>query len=695
LARTPKCPRTELGLAMKALLSLKEHNFHPVYRPDIDGLRAVAILSVLIFHAFPSMLTGGFVGVDVFFVISGFLISSIIFKSLIRGDFSFTEFYVHRIRRIFPALILVLAASFTFGWYALWPSEFEQLGKHIAASSGFVQNFVLWNESGYFDTESALKPLMHLWSLAVEEQYYLIYPLLLWIAWRLGVNIIMMVIVLGVMSFGYNVDQVNDDAVKAFFFPQARFWELMAGGGLAYYLLITKQVHMTDQLKQLVFRSHAFGRSTVPEQRKVIAKNLLSGIGLLLIVAAVLVMNKETPFPGWWALTPVAGTVCIILAGPEAWLNRKVLANRWMVFVGLISYPLYLWHWPLLSFAHIVESGLPALPVRIAAVIMSFLLACLTYRFVEKPIRFGKQRLIITNSLWVLMVTLAGVGYGCFKLNGLEFRKIVEHAVILDKQLAGINMKYRENEICTERYPVPERKEYKTNIFCVQNRDDNPTLLLLGNSFANHLYVGLITNSHFKHHTILSFGNCDPAWTDPFEVNMVDFATCSPYHRLQQQKLIDNIVTGSGSVRYAIISGLLRDARNPDYISRIKKRVDFLEKNHVKVIIFIPHISLGYDPRGCFSRPFSEAIRTCELPVQDKNDIVATFRPLMISLKNTNPYVSFYDQNQMYCNDKKCSFVRNSLPLFRDAHLSEFGSMEMSKAFEQWAAVNVPGIINK
>ena len=181
------------------------HNAHPVYRPDIDGLRAIAILSVVIYHAFPTKLRGGFVGVDIFFVISGFLISSIIFRSLQRGDFSFSEFYARRVRRIFPALILVLAASYTVGWFVLLPDEFKQLGKHMAAGAGFVQNIVLNKEAGYFDTASELKPLMHLWSLSIEEQFYLIFPVLIWGAWRLGLNALSVALLLVLLSFGLNL----------------------------------------------------------------------------------------------------------------------------------------------------------------------------------------------------------------------------------------------------------------------------------------------------------------------------------------------------------------------------------------------------------------------------------------------------------------------------------------------------------
>lgn len=163
-----------------------EHLTHPKYRPDIDGLRAVAVLSVVIFHAFPDLIPGGFIGVDVFFVISGFLISTIIFKSLSTDNFSFTDFYARRIKRIFPALFVVLLVTYGLGWHSLLADEFRQLGKHIAAGAGFVANLVFWSEAGYFDNASETKPLLHLWSLGIEEQFYIVWPLLLWLAWGAG-----------------------------------------------------------------------------------------------------------------------------------------------------------------------------------------------------------------------------------------------------------------------------------------------------------------------------------------------------------------------------------------------------------------------------------------------------------------------------------------------------------------------------
>ena len=203
------------------------HLSHPSYRADIDGLRALAVLSVVVFHAFPGVMPGGFIGVDIFFVISGFLISTILLENLGRGTFSFAEFYSRRIRRIFPALLVVLSASYAFGWFALLPDEFMQLGKNIAAGAGFVSNFLLWSESGYFDTAAEVKPLLHLWSLGIEEQFYIVWPLLLWAVARLRLNALTVIIVLASISFMLNVDVVRNNAIAAFYSPQTRCWELL------------------------------------------------------------------------------------------------------------------------------------------------------------------------------------------------------------------------------------------------------------------------------------------------------------------------------------------------------------------------------------------------------------------------------------------------------------------------------------
>ena len=338
---------------------------HPKYRPDIDGLRAVAVISVLGFHAFPAWVKGGFIGVDIFFVISGFLISTIIFASLDGPGFSYREFYDRRIRRIFPALALVLAVSAAFGWFVLLPNEWQQLGKHIAAGAAFLSNLAFWSEAGYFDNAADTKPLLHLWSLAVEEQFYILWPLMLGLAWHRKWRFLTMFGVVALLSFLLNVGTIHSHRIAAFYSPATRFWELMAGGGLAYLRLYRPQV--------LAKR-----------------RNLQSVAGFALIALGLIYIRADKAFPGWWALLPTLGAFFCISAGPSALLNRVLLGARPLVWVGLISYPLYLWHWPLLAFARIVEGGMPSESVRAVLMAAAMLLAWITYRFVERRARDPK-----------------------------------------------------------------------------------------------------------------------------------------------------------------------------------------------------------------------------------------------------------------------------------------------------------------
>ncbi|WP_300449521.1 acyltransferase family protein [Accumulibacter sp.] len=360
------------------------HLVHPRYRPDIDGLRALGVLLVVAFHAFPKALPGGFVGVDIFFVVSGFLISTIIFGSLENNSFSFQEFYARRVRRIFPALAIVLATGWAIGWYMLLVDEQQQLGLHIAAGAGFVANFVLWSEAGYFDSDAYTKPLLHLWSLGIEEQFYIVWPLLLALVWRRRTGFLAITIAIAIASFAANILTVGADAVAAFYAPWSRFWELMTGGILAY-LSLHPPAHPT---RRADWRSAA---------------------GLIMILVAVALLDKKSAFPGWWALLPTLGTFLIIGAGPNAWLNRKFLSSRGMVWVGLISYPLYLWHWLLLSFAWIARGKMPPSSSRAILVAASFVLAYLTYLYVEKPIRTGGRRSAVVLAATMGFLLLAGL----------------------------------------------------------------------------------------------------------------------------------------------------------------------------------------------------------------------------------------------------------------------------------------------
>lgn len=501
---------------------------HPKYRADIDGLRAVAVLSVVSFHAFPNLLKGGFIGVDIFFVISGFLISTIIFGNLERDSFSFIEFYSRRIKRIFPALLLVLIACFTFGWFTLLSDEYKQLGKHIAGGAGFVSNFLFWKESGYFDSAAETKPLLHLWSLGIEEQFYIVWPLLLWFAWKQRLNLLTLTLTVLIISFALNINKIQLDATATFYSPQTRFWELLLGSVLAYLSLYKQTLFLT-------FRQRLDGWLSIivcaeePEIKGNTLRSVQSILGITLIVIGMMVITKEKAFPGWWAILPTVGALLIISAGLGAWFNRTILANRVLVWFGLISFPLYLWHWPLLSFARIMEGDKPAQSIRVAAVIVAIVLAWLTYKFIEKPLRFGNYSKAKTIGLFVSMLVVGGAGYYDYTHKGLGFRlkddarqdysDYFENSLPEQQYLKtqGIFEKFRAEcsfvnvtAAANGHFTSAPVKELSHDCF-EKNPKYSNTLFIWGDSHAQQLYSGLKNNmpTNWQILQVASFG-CAP-----------------------------------------------------------------------------------------------------------------------------------------------------------------------------------------
>ncbi|MCX8501214.1 MAG: acyltransferase family protein, partial [Alphaproteobacteria bacterium] len=385
---------------------LPRPSLHPNYRPDIDGLRAVAVLSVVGFHAFPQFIRGGFIGVDIFFVISGYLISTILFENLQHDRFSLVQFYSRRIRRIFPALLLVLISVLVFGWFALFANEYQQLGKHVAGGAAFISNYLFWGESGYFDTEAITKPLLHLWSLGIEEQFYIVWPVILWLGWRLKANLLVMTLCFALVSFGLNFYGIRHDVVATFYSPQTRFWELLSGSLLAWLMVFRPAAR-----DRAVARVDGWLARIVGHQKAGRSENLLSFTGLLLVAGGIAVFHHGLSFPGMRALIPVLGAVLIIAAGAESWLNRTILSSRILVWFGLISYPLYLWHWPILSLATTIEGENLSPVIVAAALLLAVVLAWLTFRWLERPIRYNFFSGYIACYLIALLSVTGIVGY--------------------------------------------------------------------------------------------------------------------------------------------------------------------------------------------------------------------------------------------------------------------------------------------
>ena len=362
-----------------------------IYRKEIDGLRALAVLPVILFHAGFSVVSGGFVGVDVFFVISGYLITSIILEELETGDFTVAGFYERRARRILPALFFVLLACLPLAWWLLLPSEMADFGKSLAAVAVFASNILFWLGTDYFAATAEQIPLLHTWSLAVEEQYYVVFPLFMLLVWRLGKGWLMgLVALVALLSLGWSEWLWRSSVEASFYLIPSRAWELMIGALAAFYL-----------------------HKNVAAPNNVTAQ-AASGLGLALLAYAVFFFNEGIPFPSVYALVPTVGAVLLIVfATPATWVG-KGLASPPLVWVGLISYSAYLWHQPLFVFARLQALEEPSVSLMASLCVITLMLAWFSWRFVEKPFRdrrrFSRTQIFSGAVIGSLLFIALGVG---------------------------------------------------------------------------------------------------------------------------------------------------------------------------------------------------------------------------------------------------------------------------------------------
>lgn len=617
---------------------------HPAYRPDIDGLRALAVSLVVIYHAFPDWLPGGFIGVDIFFVISGYLISSIIFKSLEAGQFSFTDFYARRIRRIFPALFLVLAACYATGWFFLPAAEYQQLGKHIAAGAAFVANFALWQESGYFDAEAVSKPLLHLWSLGIEEQFYIIWPLLLWAAWRLpGRWIAWLLAATALLSFVVNLWSVERDLVAAFYSPLSRFWELLVGAMLAWRVL------------------HA------PAEGKRYA-NAFASAGALLLLLGILLIDDRVHFPGWWAMLPTMGACLLIMAGPGAWINRRLLAASAVVWVGLISFPLYLWHWPLLSFLRTVVSPQPSFLWLSGAVLLAVLLAALTYYFVERPIRARTRQRSVVAILLFLVLLVGFLGYNAYTRAGLQFRAIAKATELPVYDWSG-GYRYGRCFLSGETG--------HTTVFAAEcdGGDDlsRPLIGLWGDSHAASLYPGVATLAQERSYRVAQYATsgCPPV-LDFTIANRPECAgiNAQAFARLVALRPATVLLAGHWST-YDGKGGwsLLDDAL-------LEKTIRDLQAAGIGKIVLVGHLPTFKGGKPSIARNFFVAGKNDRTKV-GFNDWIVPHDQRMRQLAGRSG-IGYFSPLELLCNERGCLISAASdrfLPMAWDSsHLTDHGS---------------------
>ena len=464
------------------------------YRAEIDGLRALAVLPVILFHAGFEWFSGGFVGVDIFFVISGYLITTIIISEMAEGKFSIINFYERRARRILPALFFVMAACLPFAWLWLTPSDLEDFGQSLVAVSTFSSNILFWRESGYFDTAAELKPLLHTWSLAVEEQYYILFPIFIILTWRLGLKwVLILLSIVFLVSLGVAQWSAYNAPDAAFYLLPTRGWELLVGVFAAFYLKYNTYL-----------KSHSINQA-------------LSLLGFGMIVFSIIAFDKKTPFPSLYTLIPTIGTGLLILCAVPKTVIHKLLSLKFIVGIGLISYSAYLWHQPLLAFAkHVFSEEVPEL-LMLCLCLMSLVAAWFSWRFIETPFRnrkrFDRASIFRLSAVGILMFST--IGLTLHFTNGLERLWLLSYSIEERRiyEIIKLNTDYdmydrmyssncklwakdvsdlpiAEFDQCSERFGSP--------------------LVVLGDSHAMTVYNIFARSEAYEFVVGLSQGNCRP-----------------------------------------------------------------------------------------------------------------------------------------------------------------------------------------
>ncbi len=661
----------------------------PAYRPDIDGLRALAVLSVLVYHVDSHLLSGGFLGVDIFFVISGYLISLIVFRELAQGEFSLSHFYKRRVRRLFPALIAVTLACLIFGGFALFAEEYQRLGRHAVAAITFLLNLLLMREAGYFNVVSDAKPLLHLWSLSVEEQFYLVWPLLLMLAarGRLKTGVVLGALVVGSFLFALHLGQTRLDAL--YFHPLARFWELLFGSGLAY-------------------AHHRFGVDALQTRLKWRwGQHLLSLGGLVAVCAAIWSFDSKTPHPDWPTLLPLLGAVALIASGPLAMGNR-LLAFKPMVWVGLISYPLYLWHWPLLSYLRIMESGAPSPLMLWSGACASVLLAWGTYRFIERPLRFSpKSRAVLLGLVagMGLMFVVAGV---VWQTGGLPGRESVRHAA--------------DASALMKREPVSDglcRRGFAPNeapVYCRLNASQGRLLAVVGDSHAHALYPGIAEQAAALGYGTLLLANsgCPPLSGTAWGRNEAEKSACAT----SIEKILSAI---EGDQR---IAAVVLATRGPQYITGtgfgpveahynfpplstwgnnlagagddaagvfergLRNTVQRLERIKIPLVYLLQVPELGVPANNCVDRPLTLTglHPGCVVARSVYEARMLVYRQLVARVAAQAPALGVVDPLPVFCDSVRCVGMRDDRLLYADDnHVSLIGASQVAPLiFQKW-----------
>ncbi len=650
----------------------------PTYRSDIDGLRAIAVLVVVLFHSGLDGLGGGYVGVDIFFVISGFLITGIIVRELGSGDFSIVKFYERRCRRILPALVVVVMACVAVGYLLLTPEASRDLGESVVATALFSSNMLFFFESGYFDRAAELKPLLHTWSLAVEEQYYLFFPMLLVLIAKLGkAYYARWLISLGLISFTFCIVLTGTDPSAAFYWIPSRGWELLVGSVIAL---------------QIIPR---------PENR--LLRETCSFSGAILLAYSVLRFTPETPFPGVAAAVPIFGAALIIYSGTAgSSLVSRALSLRPLVFIGLISYSLYLWHWPILVYAKIYLIEEPSLSVKALMLLCTFIISALSWRFVETP--FRKKALLGDRARlfgFFAVVSVALVASGSLLISGQGSNKPVDHRVDLGPQESSSWVRWNS---CGDDFFQIDKGE---NPCSIGEATGKTRFIVWGDSHAGALADGIDLSA--KKSRLKGILANQTACPPLLGIERRNRTSCSEFNQhvldfVSQNRTIETVILvgrwalSTKGTRYKEEPGdpvYLVNVEDPDNHSRsnlelfqrgLRNTVNTLRGMGKDVVLVNPIPEVGYD--------VPSALVIAKKRGLDVNDIVA---PTLDEYRErTREVRSVFDKLQaqslvnlvtpetFLCDGSTCKVSIDDTPLYRDDdHLSIFGSEFVSQAFDK------------
>lgn len=638
-------------------------NFLPIvnhsiaYNRAIDGLRGIAILLVLLFHLFPAQFSFGYVGVDIFFVLSGFLITQIIYTKLESNTFSFAEFYRNRIRRIFPAMLIVLASTFLIGYLFLFPNELAILGRHIQSSSLFYQNFRLISEAGYWDESSTLKPLLHFWSLSVEEQFYLFWPILILILYRLRLNLTLglSLIFLALLVLPQFAD------IDPFYHSLSRFWELCLGGVV---FAIVDRYDTSKKLYQFRF------------------------IVYLLFAAAIVLGYGNDSFNFFKTLLMAVSTGLLItlLVSNQ---NQKFLSTYPLVFLGLISFPLYLWHYVLIAYAHIFGINVPENGAWIA--IISIFLAYFTYIFVE--IKARKQiSYKFALSLFGIAVILWFLGH--YASGGLPQRTHIK------SDINNVTRIQKDKNGAILFHAVMGYDASQEFIKATNSKASDKLVLIMGDSHAYTSYEGLSEELSKRGYETMLLANssCPPFVNAPLGRSEKERMECH-HKNMDAFKLISKlhpqkVIFITRGVKYITKQGF-GDIDNEDSIARLAfgtpmsaqkyqekfyENIDdlfgFFSKNHIELYFVLENPELGFSPGECRQRPFGLFTpKICSISLASYQGRMDSYNSKVHDISKKYPNIKVLDPKDSFCDTKSCYASKDGKILYiDDDHLNIEGS---------------------